>query len=40
MDLDQEETIATDDDSGEVNESIYLRRSADSLLITPFLYKL
>uniref|UniRef100_UPI003FA4C030 ankyrin repeat domain-containing protein 31 isoform 2 n=1 Tax=Danio rerio TaxID=7955 RepID=UPI003FA4C030 len=26
MDLDQEETIATDDDSGEVNGSIYLRR--------------
>lgn len=29
MDLNQDETIATDDDSGEVDESFYLSRSSD-----------
>lgn len=31
MDLNQDETIATDDDSGEVDESFYLSRSSSEL---------
>lgn len=41
MDLNQDETIATDDDSGEVDESFYLSRSSSDLrltLTTPVLY--
>lgn len=34
MDLNQDETIATDDDSGEVDESFYLSRSSSDLRLT------
>lgn len=38
MDLNQDETIATDDDSGEADQSFYLSRSAHSRLTAPGLH--